>query len=110
MSSFGSGRDELLALHPTVKPVALVADALRDVSKRGDVVLDTFLGSGSTLIAAEETGRTCFGVELDPRFVDVAVQRWERASGREAVLTRTGQSFRDLARLTQHPLEIAHGV
>ncbi len=57
MSSFGANRDEALAMHPTVKPVALVADALRDVSKRGGIVLDAFAGSGTTIIAAERTGR-----------------------------------------------------
>ena len=62
----------LLELHPTVKPVALVADAIMDVSSRGDVVLDSFLGSGSTLIAAEKTGRAGDGVELEPAYVDVA--------------------------------------
>ena len=97
MSSFGSERDELLASHPTVKPVALIADAIRDVTKRGDVVLDTFLGSGSTAIAAEETGRTCFGVELDPSYMDVAVRRWQKATGCDAVHLGTGHRFDDLA-------------
>jgi DNA methylase len=76
-NSFGDQRDELLAAHTTVKPVAMVADALRDVTKRGDTVLDTFMGSGSTLIAAEETDRYCFGSELDPLYVDVAIRRWQ---------------------------------
>src|SRR5947208_15884018 len=66
----------LLALHPTVKPVALVADALRDCSSRGEIVLDAFLGSGTTLIAAERTGRNCRGLELDPAYVDTAIRRW----------------------------------
>jgi DNA modification methylase len=76
-NAFGNERDELLAMHPTVKPVTMVADALRDVTKRGGSVLDTFMGSGSTLIAAEETGRRCFGTELDPLYVDVAIRRWQ---------------------------------
>jgi DNA modification methylase len=97
MSSFGSERDELLAAHPTVKPVVMIADAIRDVTKRGDAVLDTFIGSGSTVIAAEETGRTCFGVELDPHYVDVAVRRWQNATGRDAVQAETGARFDDLA-------------
>ena len=80
-------------MHPTVKPVALISDALRDVTKRGDVVIDTFLGSGSTLIAAQETGRLCCGVELDPRYVDVTVRRWQTVTGLDAVLTTTGASF-----------------
>ena len=93
LSSFGKDRDASLGMHPTVKPVALISDALRDVTKRGDVVLDTFLGSGSTLIAAQETGRLCCGVELDPRYVDVTVRRWQTVTGLDAVLTTTGESF-----------------
>ena len=67
----------LLALHPTVKPVALVADAIMDCSARGDIVLDAFLGSGTTLIAAQRTGRRCYGLELDPLYVDTIVRRWQ---------------------------------
>jgi DNA modification methylase len=97
MASFGAGRDELLASHPTVKPVALISDVLRDVTKRGDVVLDTFLGSGSTLMAAQETGRICFGVELDPLYVDTAIRRWQRATGLDAVHAEGGQTFEQSA-------------
>jgi hypothetical protein len=97
MTSFGKQRDELLGMHPTVKPVAMISDALRDVTKRGGVVLDTFLGSGSTLMAAQETGRICCGVELDPLYVDVAIRRWQKATGREATLVRTGQTFNNLS-------------
>ena len=97
MSSFGIERDSLLGMHPTVKPVAMIADALRDVTKRGEIVLDTFLGSGSTLIAAEETGRSCRGVELDPIYVDVAIRRWQNATGRDAILSGTGQTFSSVA-------------
>jgi DNA modification methylase len=76
-SASRSGEEgNLLALHPTVKPVALVADALLDCSAREDLVLDAFLGSGSTLIAAERTGRICCGIELDPLYVDTAIKRW----------------------------------
>src|SRR3982074_2830260 len=71
----------LLALHPTVKPVALVADALRDCSGRGAVVRDAFLRSGTTLIAAERTGRNCRGLELDPAYVDTAIRRWQALNG-----------------------------
>lgn len=95
---FGKDRRDLLGSHPTVKPVTMVADALRDVSRRGDVVLDPFLGSGSTLIAAEETGRVCVGVELDPSYVDVAVRRWQKRTGKEAIHVRTGQTFSFLAK------------
>ena len=97
MSSFGIQRDSLLGMHPTPKPVAMIADAFRDVTKRGQVVLDTFLGSGSTLMAAEETGRLCRGVELDPLYVDVAIRRWQNATGRDAVLSDTGQTFNSVA-------------
>jgi DNA modification methylase len=71
-------------LHPTVKPTALVADALQDVTKRGDLVLDNFLGSGTTMIAAERSGRRFRGVDIDPAYVDVAIERWETITGQEA--------------------------
>ena len=87
----------MLALHPTVKPVRMIADALRDCTRRGDRVLDTFLGSGSTLMAAQETGRACCGVELDPLYVDVTIRRWETATGRDAVLVASGQTFNSVA-------------
>lgn len=81
----GSRKDEL-AFHPTVKPIALVADALKDVTKRGDLVLDIFLGSGTTLLAAERSGRIFRGTEIDPAYVDVAIVRWEAMTGRQARL------------------------
>jgi len=87
----------LLALHPTVKPVALIADALLDCSTRGDIVLDGFLGSGSTLIAAERVGRICFGIEIEPRYIDVAIRRWKRHTGDQAIHAGTRKSFDDLA-------------
>src|SRR5208282_3798178 len=82
---------------PTVKPTAMREDALLDLTNRGDIVLDPFLGSGSTLIAAEKTGRICRGVELDSLYVDVIVRRYEATSGEAAVLVETGESFRELA-------------
>ncbi|MGB8802914.1 MAG: DNA methyltransferase [Candidatus Acidiferrales bacterium] len=87
----------LLALHPTVKPVALIADALLDCSARGGIVLDSFLGSGSTLIAAERVGRVCYGIEIDPIYVDVAIRRWQRHTGDHAIHAPTGKLFDDLA-------------
>ena len=109
LNSFGADRNELLASHPTVKPVLLIADAIRDVTKRGDAVLDTFLGSGSTLMAAEETGRLCFGVDLDPLYVDVAVRRWQRKTRRDALHAETGECFDDQAdRLASQPDEEHH--
>jgi DNA modification methylase len=87
----------LLALHPTVKPVALIADALLDCSARGDLVLDAFLGSGSTLIAAERTGRICYGIELDPLYVDTAIRRWQRHTGDHAIHVGSGKRFDEVA-------------
>ena len=84
VNSFVGGRREDLALHPTVKPTALVADSLQDVTKRGDLVLDIFLGSGTTLIASERSGRRFRGVDIDPAYVDVAIERWETITGQEA--------------------------
>ena len=83
INNFGRRGDEgnLLTLHPTVKPVALVADAIMDCSARGDIVLDPFLGSGSTLIAAERVGRVCCGIEFEPLYVDTAIRRWQRFTG-----------------------------
>ncbi|MGE0674229.1 MAG: site-specific DNA-methyltransferase [Methylibium sp.] len=95
VNSFARSTDEgkLLELHPTVKPVALVQDALLDCSHRGDTVLDPFLGSGSTLIAAERAGRRCCGLELDPRYVDVAIRRWQKHTGHDAVHAASGETF-----------------
>jgi DNA modification methylase len=95
MNNFRRESDEgnLLKLHPTVKPVALIADALLDASARGDIVLDAFLGSGSTLIAAERVGRVCYGLELDPLYVDTAIRRWQKHSGEHAVHGVSGRRF-----------------
>lgn len=83
VNSMAGSRREDLSLHPTVKPTALVGDALKDVTRRDDVVLDIFLGSGTTLIAAERTGRRFRGVEIDPAYVDVAIDRWAIMTGGE---------------------------
>jgi DNA modification methylase len=88
----------LLALHPTVKPVAMVADAILDCTERGDIVLDAFLGSGTTIIAAERTGRRCYGLELDPVYVDTAIRRWQALTGDKARHAVNGRVFDDLAR------------
>jgi DNA modification methylase len=95
----GSDARRGLQDHPTVKPVAMLADALLDLTHRGDIVLDPFLGSGSTLIAADKAGRVCRGVELDPLYVDVIVRRYQAATGASAVLVPTGETFEDLASL-----------
>ena len=86
VNSLRGSRKEDLTLHPTVKPVGLVADAIQDVTRRGDLVLDLFLGSGTTLLAAERTARKFRGVELDPGYVDVAITRWSDRTGQEPVL------------------------
>lgn len=96
VNSFGRGRDEALAMHPTVKPVALVADAIRDCSKRRDLVLDCFAGSGTTLVAAHITGRRGYGIELDPHYVDTIVRRMETATGETARLQETGETFAEV--------------
>ncbi len=97
-NSFSRSSDEgkLLALHPTVKPAALVADAIMDCTDRHDVVLDGFLGSGTTVIAAERTGRRCYGIELDPIYVDVIVRRWQTYSRQTARHAETGRSFAEV--------------
>lgn len=95
VNSFDRATEEgnLLALHPTVKPVSLVADAILDCTTRNDLVLDPFLGSGTTLMAAERGGRRCVGLELDPLYVDTIIRRWQRSTGDTARLASTGQSF-----------------
>lgn len=93
ISSLGSSRDEALSMHPTVKPVAMLADAMKDCSRRGDAVLDVFGGSGSTLIAAEQCGRKAHLLELDGAYCDTIIRRFERITGRKAVLEATGQTF-----------------
>jgi DNA modification methylase len=94
-NSFSRSGDEgnLFALHPTVKPAALVADAIMDCTSRRDVVLDGFLGSGTSVIAAERTGRRCFGLEIDPIYVDVIVRRWHAFTRQTARHAQTGRSF-----------------
>jgi DNA modification methylase len=86
-------RPSKIDLHPTMKPVALVERALRNSSRAGDLVFDPFGGSGTTLIAAETTGRTAALLELDPRYADVIVERWQRFTGKAAVLDGSGESF-----------------
>lgn len=96
INSLKAGRDEELAMHPTVKPVAMVVDAIKDCSKRGGIVLDAFSGSGTTIIAAEQTGRRGYAIELDPGYVDVAVRRWQQLTGKQAVLEACGTSFAEM--------------
>ena len=97
ISSISSARSEELAMHPTVKPVALIADAIRDCSRRGEIVLDGFGGSGSTLIAAEKTGRSARLIEYDPAYCDTIIRRWQTYTGKGARLEATNTTFDDIA-------------
>lgn len=101
-----SDEGNLLALHPTVKPIALVADALLDCTARGEIVLDAFLGSGTTLLAAERVGRVCYGIEIDPLYADTAIRRWQRYTGETAVHAVTGEIFNERAAKQE---EVHHG-
>ena len=96
VNTLRAGRLDDLAMHPTVKPVALVADAIKDCTRRGDIVLDSFVGSGTTLIAAEKTGRIGYGLEIDPLYVDTAVRRWQQLTGGTAVHAESGAKFDEL--------------
>jgi DNA modification methylase len=107
-STVGSDSRKGLQHHPTVKPVAILQDALIDVTSRGDIVLDPFLGSGSTLIAAEQTGRRCLGLELDPLYVDVILCRYQTHTGKTAILQTTGETVADMAIRREQDLE-SHG-
>lgn len=95
ISSIGANRSEELAMHPTVKPVALIADAIRDCSRRGEIVLDCFAGSGSTIIAAEKTGRSARAIEFDPLYCDTIVRRWEKFTGKHARLSAGNMTFNE---------------
>ena len=86
-------------MHPTVKPVALVADAIRDCSKRKQIVLDPFAGSGTTVIAAEKTGRRAHVLELDPIYCDTVIRRWQTFSGKHALHADTARCFEEVEEL-----------
>jgi DNA modification methylase len=103
VNAFRAGRMDELKMHPTVKPVAMIADAMRDCSRRGSIVLDAFAGSGTTIMAAEQIGRRAFCMEIDPHYADVAIRRWEAFTKRDAVLENTGQSFHELAKCGRRP-------
>jgi DNA modification methylase len=97
VNMFRASRLDELKVHPTVKPVALVADAIKDCTRRGDIVLDTFCGSGTTILAAERVGRRAYALELEPRFVDVAIKRWQAFSRKDAIHAETGTTFDEVA-------------
>jgi DNA modification methylase len=96
-NSFRKGRMDDLKSHPTVKPIALICDAIKDCTRRGDIILDTFSGSGTTILAAERVGRRAFALELEPRFVDVAIRRWQEFTRKDAVHVVSGRSFDEIA-------------
>jgi DNA modification methylase len=96
VNTFRAGRAEDLAAHPTVKPVAMIVDAIKDATKRGESILDAFLGSGSALLAAEKTGRRCFGIEIEPKYVDVTIRRWQALTGKDAACAATGRTFAEI--------------
>ena len=100
-NSFKRGRMQELESHPTVKPVAMIADAIRDCSRRGDVVLDPFCGSGTILIAAERSGRRARAIEIDPHYCDVAIRRWQVRTGKSAVHIESGASFEEQQATTE---------
>lgn len=107
VNTFRAGRMDELKMHPTVKPVAMIADAMRDCSRRGSIVLDAFAGSGTAIMAAEQTGRRAFCMEIDPHYADVAIRRWQSFTKRDAVLESTGQTFDKLAKRAGQPCAIA---
>jgi DNA modification methylase len=97
VNTLRAGRSEDLAMHPTVKPVALVAEAIKDCSRRGEIVLDPFGGSGTTLIAAEKSGRLARLIEFDPAYCDTILRRFERVTGKHATCPASGASFEEIA-------------
>jgi len=97
INSFGKERNAELAMHPTVKPIALVEDAIKDCSNRGGIVLDGFCGSGTTIIAAERAGRRGFGMELDPKYVDATLRRYRDLTGEEPFHSESGLAFSELS-------------
>jgi len=116
VNSFGKDRDAGLGMHPTIKPLALVADAIMDCSKRGAIVLDAFAGSGTTLIAAERTGRKGYGMELDPYYIDTILRRFDGVYGLKAVHAQSNKSLEDIeterfgkARYGAQPNKDRHG-
>jgi DNA modification methylase len=103
VNTFRAGRLDDLELHPTVKPVDLVADAIKDCSRRGAIVLDPFGGSGTTIVAAQKSGRCARLIEYDPAYCDVILRRFEAVTGACAILARTGQTFEDVAAARAQP-------
>jgi DNA modification methylase len=104
VNTFRSGRDAELEMHPTVKPTALVIDAIKDCSRRGEIVLDAFAGSGTTIMAAHKSRRRARAIELDPLYVDVAIRRWQSYTGQTAEMAVTGETFAEVEERRGDPL------
>jgi len=109
-NGFGAERDEMLRLHPTVKPTTMIADAIRDGSKRNEIILDPFLGSGTTILAAEQTGRIGVGIEFEPKYTDVVVQRFEELTGCKTRHGLSGLTFAEEAELRHKTYDSASAV
>ncbi len=105
INTWRAGRDADLEMHPTVKPTALVIDAIKDCSRRGDIVLDAFSGSGTTIIAAHKSGRRARAIELDPLYIDVAIRRWQTFTGQAATMAITGETFAEVEERRGNPLQ-----
>lgn len=105
VNTWRKGRDADLEMHPTVKPTALVIDAIKDCSRRGDLVLDSFSGSGTTIIAAHKCRRRARAIELDPLYVDVAIRRWQNFTGEQARMAITGETFAEIEERRGDPLQ-----
>jgi DNA modification methylase len=105
VNTWRAGRDADLEMHPTVKPTALVIDAIKDCSRRGEIVLDAFSGSGTTIIAAHKCRRRARVIELDPLYVDVAIRRWQNFTGDAATMAITGETFAEVEQRRGDPLQ-----
>jgi DNA modification methylase len=105
VNTFRSGRDAELEMHPTVKPTALVIDAIKDCSRSGDIVLDAFSGSGTTIMAAHKSRRRARAIELDPLYVDVAIRRWQSYTGQTATMAVTDETFAEVEERRGDPLQ-----
>jgi DNA modification methylase len=110
VNTFGRGRMDAIAAHPTVKPTALVADALLDCTSRGDVVLDQCSGSGTIFLAADKVGRIAHGLEIEPRYVDAAILRWQQLTKLEATLEGDGRSFEEVKQARAKPKDLPDAV
>jgi DNA modification methylase len=105
VNTWRAGRDADLEMHPTVKPTALVIDAIKDCSRRGEIVLDPCVGSGTTLIAAHKARRRARAIEFDPLYVDVAIRRWQTFTGQAATMAITGETFAQVMDRRGDPLQ-----